>query len=308
MPLPRAHDKNTRELCRYRQLDVQRKGVKNMHVPVDRLTELAEDLAARAAHLIWTDRLPAAARRRVEGLRGTATTISPAGLGAERLIRELLAEYRPSDAVLGHTAVTPGQVTWVVDALNGNANYLSGLPSYSVSVAAMLDDVVLAAAVVEPHSRRTWSAGLGQGARLHDRMISDSWLELGVSSTERLDVAVVSTGFSTTAATRVIGALLPHIGDIRCSGSPALDLVHVAAGWTDAHVDRGVSLRERAAGLLIAEEAGATVCQPGLDGVVLASASRIFDALLQVLDRGAAAEAEAGTSLTLTAVRPRRTA
>jgi myo-inositol-1(or 4)-monophosphatase len=284
-----------------------------MDVHADQLKEFAEELASRAAHLVWTD------RRRAAGgpLRGARRTpvglISPAALGAERLIKELVWEHRPGDGVLGRNPATPGQITWVVDPLNGEVNYTGGLPGYAVSVAAMLDDVVLAGAVAEPHSHRVWSAGLGQGARLHDHAISDSWLEVRVASTRHLDSAVVGMGFSSTLPGTEFAALMPQIGAWRRSGCPALDLVHVAAGWTDAFIGDEVGLRERAAGLLIAEEAGATVSWPGRSStpsragsLVLASAPRISEALLDAL--GHADLAPPDSSPHPPAVLPRHTA
>ncbi|RAS59443.1 myo-inositol-1(or 4)-monophosphatase [Lentzea atacamensis] len=292
-----------------------------MYARVDRLKEFAESLAARAAYVIWTDRLRAAGGP-LRGARSTASgLIIPAALAAERLMRELLALHRPGDAVLSEQPPTPGRITWVLDPLNGTTNYLYGLPSYAVSIAAQLDDVVLAGAVAEPHSQRIWSAGLGQGARLHDRNISRDWLEIRVGSTQHLDDALISTGFSPVAATSadqadLVARLRPHVADLRITGSPALQLCHVAAGWSDAYVQHDVGLRERVAGLLIADEAGAFVHSPGRTGPgsqlgdpVIAAAPRISDALLEVLAQsGAAAVRRAAHDQQLPAVLPGRTA
>lgn len=290
-----------------------------MYARVDRLKEFAESLAARAAHHVWTDRLRAAGGP-LRGARSTASgQVTPAVVAAERLIRELLALYRPSDAVLGEQPPTPGRITWILDPLNGITNYLYGVPHYAVSIAAQLDDVVLAGAVAEPHSQRVWSAGLGQGARLHDRAISRDWLEIRVGATRHLDDALISTGFSATAATNedqadLVGRLRPHVADLRITGSPALQLCHVAAGWSDAYVQHDVGLRERAAGLLIADEAGAVVHSPGRPGPgtalgdpVIAAAPRISDALLDVLAQSGAATVRSAEQ-PLPTVLPGRTA
>ncbi|MDT7783506.1 MAG: monophosphatase [Pseudonocardiales bacterium] len=267
-----------------------------MYDHADQLKEFAEHLASHAAHLIWTDRLRAAGGPYRGAHRTPAGLLSPAALGAERLIREMVAYHRPDDAVLGGEHVArSGQIIWVVDPLNGTTNYLGGLPCYGVSVAAALDDVVLAGAVAEPHSRRVWSAGLGQGARLYDPTISEDWLEIRVAATQHLHDAVISTGYSDAGATRagqaaLIAQLAPQVGTLRTIGSAAVQLCHVAAGWADAYVEHGIGLRERAAGLLIADEAGATVHHPGQPGPgtrlgdpVFAAAPRISDALLDAL-------------------------
>ncbi|MFJ8961989.1 inositol monophosphatase family protein [Lentzea sp. NPDC102401] len=222
-------------------------------------------------------------------------------MSSEHLTRELVSLHRPGDAVLGEEPATSGQITWIIDPLNGVDNYVSGLPSYAVSVAAALDDVVLAAAVAEPHSRRLWMAGLGQGAHLRDPSISTDWLEIRVGSTQLLDDALIGTGFSAAAAIRadqaeLVTRLLPQVADLRCGGAPALELCHVAAGWLTAYVEHDVGLRAAAAGLLIAHEAGATVHWPGhrgpgtqLGDPVFAAAPGISHALLEALEQAGAA-------------------
>jgi myo-inositol-1(or 4)-monophosphatase len=82
-----------------------------------------------------------------------------------------------------------GRVCWVLDPIDGTVNYLYGIPWYAVSVAATLDGVSLAGAVVEPASGRVWSAALGRGADLDGR-------PMRVSRVQRLDRALVGNGFS----------------------------------------------------------------------------------------------------------------
>lgn len=275
---------------------------------VDLLKEFAEHLAVQAAQLVWEDRLRAGGGpyRGAHTKTGPADLVTQADLAAERRIRELLAYHRPDDAVLGEESGgqhgRPGQITWLVDPISGTGNYVTGLPSYGVSVAAVLDDIVLAGAVAEPHSRRLWSAGIGQGARLHDPNITESWLEIRVGSTRHLADAVIATGYSAAETTRVdqaqlIAALLPKVADIRISGSVAVQLCHVAAGWLTAYIQHDVAPWEWTAGLLIAEEAGAIVHRPGQQGPaarlgepVLATAPRIADELSDALAHSGAAD------------------
>jgi myo-inositol-1(or 4)-monophosphatase len=56
-----------------------------------------------------------------------------------------------------------------------------------------------------------------------------------------------------------VAHLLGAVGDIRRLGSAALDLCLTAAGRVDAYVEEHLNLWDVAAGLLIAEEAGAQV-------------------------------------------------
>jgi myo-inositol-1(or 4)-monophosphatase len=175
-------------------------------------------------------------------------------------------------------------VCWVVDPIDGTVNYIYGLPWYSVSIAAQLNGISVAGAVVEPSSGRRWSAARGHGATLDDR-------PLRVTSTDRLDLALLATGFAYGADRRarqadVVARLLPRVRDIRRTGSAALDLCMVAAGWVDAYVEHGLNRWDWAAGTLIAEEAGAVVSLPDsgeLGGAVLATTPGIADELTTAL-------------------------
>jgi myo-inositol-1(or 4)-monophosphatase len=105
-----------------------------------------------------------------------------------------------------------------------------------------------------------WSAALGAGAHLDGH-------RLRVSDVDRLDRALIGTGFSYRASLRarqgeLAGALLPRARDLRRLGSAALDLCAVAAGWLDGYYEHAIQPWDWAAGALIASEAGAVVRPP----------------------------------------------
>ena len=184
---------------------------------------------------------------------------------SEQLIRRRLAELRPGDQVLGEEegGVAGAGVTWVVDPIDGTVNFLYGSPIFSVSVAAQVDGVSVAGAVVEPVDGRCWTAVRGAGAWLDGR-------PLRTSAPTRLDLALIGTGFAYQSErrerqARVIAALLPQVRDIRRPGAASLDLCAVAAGWADGYIEHGLHRWDWAAGALVAAEAGAVVRLPGED-------------------------------------------
>jgi myo-inositol-1(or 4)-monophosphatase len=176
----------------------------------------------------------------------------------ERLVRERLAELRPGEPVFGEEAAGDAAAArWVVDPIDGTVNYLYGLPWYAVSVAAVVDGVSVAGAVVEPASGRVWSAAAGQGATCDGE-------PLRVTTETDLAQALVGCGFAYDAGRRarqasMVAALLPEVRDIRRIGSAALDLCGVAAGRLDAYVEHGLGWWDWAAAALVAREAGAVV-------------------------------------------------
>ncbi len=185
----------------------------------------------------------------------------------ETLVRQRLAQLRPGETVMGEehggSAGGPG-VSWVVDPIDGTVNFLYGMPWYAVSLAAVCDGRSLAGAVVEPSSGRVWSAAEGHGATCDGR-------PLRASPAADPALSLLGTGFSYRAERRIrqvamISGLLPHVRDVRRTGSAALDLCAVAAGWVDAYLEHGCSWWDWAAAALIASEAGAVVRTPGPTG------------------------------------------
>jgi myo-inositol-1(or 4)-monophosphatase len=264
------------------------------------LKKIAELVAAEAAGLVreaW-EGLREGRSVRVDTKSSDTDVVTAVDHESERFIRARLAELRPADAVLGEeggasTEVADGGVTWVVDPIDGTVNFLYGYPWFAVSVAAQVDGVSVAGAVVEPVSGRRWTAARGRG----------SWLDgrpLAVSRPDRLDLTLVSTGFAyrkdrRARQARFVAELLGHVRDIRRPGAASLDLCSVAAGWVDGYVEHGLGRWDWAAGALVAEEAGAEVSLPGEDTTLgadatFAAARSIAEPLRAVvIDSGAAA-------------------
>ena len=257
---------------------------------------LAEQVVTEAAaHLYtlprpWEQRLAGAAPSGVSTKSTATDVVTASDTALEALVRERLAQLRPGDAVVGEEgggAAADGAVTWVVDPIDGTVNFLYGLPWYAVSLAATRDGVSLAGAVAEPASGRLWSAARGAGATCDGR-------PLRCSAETDLAMTMVGTGFAYTPQRRArqaafVGGLLPRVRDLRRSGSSALDVCSVAAGWLDAYVEHGPHWWDWAAAALIAEEAGAVVRVPARPGHP-ASGDGLGPDVLLVAARGVAGE------------------
>ncbi|WP_281376138.1 inositol monophosphatase family protein, partial [Pseudonocardia pini] len=131
---------------------------------LDELRRVAERVAGEAAAHLRT--LPAPRETGEVSTKSTPTdVVTESDQALERLVRERLAQLRPGEPVFGEEAAGDAAAArWVVDPIDGTVNYLYGLPWYAVSVAAVVDGVSVAGAVVEPASGRVWSAAAGQGA------------------------------------------------------------------------------------------------------------------------------------------------
>jgi len=263
------------------------------------LLALASSLALRAADLVLAERERATAVRADVGTKSTPTdVVTAADQAAEQLIRAGIAAERPDDAVLGEeggAATGSSGVRWLVDPIDGTVNYLYGIPSYAVSIAAEVDGKVQVGVVVNPPAGERWSAVLGGGSTY--RSPEGRELPLSGSKVTSLGQALVGTGFGYDARRRAAQAqlatrVLPQVRDLRRIGSAALDLCAVAMGRLDAYYERGLYPWDLAAGGLVATEAGVRV--EGLRGapagpdLVIAAPPAVFGPLHDLLAEGGA--------------------
>jgi myo-inositol-1(or 4)-monophosphatase len=227
------------------------------------LLEIAHEAAVAAAHELLSrfggDQ---------DGVRSKSTPtdlVSEADLAAEAAIRAVLVHRRPGDAILGEEGGASGQgdLRWVVDPLDGTVNYLFGNPHFAVSVACEDGVGTVAGVVLDPvrgecfAATRTGTPTRGTGLSLGEEVLPGT-------ARERLDTAMVATGFAYDAATRarqaeVVARVLPRARDLRRAGAAALDLSWCAAGRYDAYWERGLHAWDVAAGALIASRAGLAV-------------------------------------------------
>lgn len=216
--------------------------------------------------------------------------VTNADAAAERLLRQRLFQNRPGDAWLGEESGSaaavpvsdhPGAgIRWIVDPLDGTVNYLYDLPGWAVSVAAEHQGQIIAGAVVVPSNGEVFCASLGQGAECNGRPV-------GVRACDDLASALVATGFSYDPEVRerqghVLASVLPKVRDIRRFGAAAADLCALAAGRVDAYFEFGLQPWDRAAGVLMAREAGARV-EVDAAGSVIAAAPGVHASLRDLL-------------------------
>jgi myo-inositol-1(or 4)-monophosphatase len=235
----------------------------------DDLLALAVEVAQEAAELVR--------RGRREGVEVAATKSSPVDIvtevdrASERLIFDRLMGARPDDGFLGEegaSARSTSGVVWIVDPIDGTVNFLYGLPHYSVSIAASVDDRVVAGVVLNVHSGELFTATRGGGSFQDGARLRVA----GPGSTAPLAQRLVGTGFNYVAAVKAkqtvaVSAMLHEVRDIRRLGSAALDLCSVGCGRVDAFVEEGLNVWDMAAGGLVATEAGARLEQhPGVGG------------------------------------------
>jgi myo-inositol-1(or 4)-monophosphatase len=237
------------------------------------LLALAVDVAREAAALVARGRATAGDDVAVKS--SSVDVVTAVDTDSERLIVERLTAARPGDGVLGEEGgVRAGtsRVRWVVDPIDGTVNFLYGVPAYAVSIAAEVDGVVRAGAVLNAATGELFTATAGGGAHLSSPDRPDP-VRLRGNAPASLEQSLVATGFGYGVEQRraqgaVVARLLPRVRDIRRFGSAALDLCAAAAGRVDAYYELHLNPWDYAAGALVAAEAGLVVT--GLPGTPFA--------------------------------------
>ncbi len=261
----------------------------------DELLDIAVAAATAAGRMLTRGRLTG--RPDVVDTKSSPTdVVTEMDRASDRLIIAEIRAARPGDAFLSEeggeerAAVSAG-VRWIIDPIDGTVNYLYGLPDWAVSIAAEQAGEIVAGVVHIPERGEFFTAVRGGGSFL--RGSADRGARpLRCTSGVPLAQALVATGFGYEAGRRavqgeVVAALLPRVRDIRRGGSCAVDLCSLAAGRVDAYYERGINYWDRAAGGLIAEEAGARVAglrgKPAGPSLTMAAGPGLFAELHDLL-------------------------
>ena len=151
------------------------------------------------------------------------------------------------------------RITWIIDPIDGTNNFIHGLPHCCISVALKKDEEIVMGVIYNPFLDMMFCAYRGEGATLNGQKIR-------VSNRADLNGCLFSaslkysrTMFSDTYVAELI-KMQQTISGYRYSGSIALDLAYVAAGYIDGlWTANSVKLWDVAAGYIIAKEAGAII-------------------------------------------------
>ncbi len=227
-------------------------------------------MAARAAERVGAEILNAHNNRhkieldiQSKGLDGLVTRIDRF---SEELTIETLRESYPNHSFLGEEfGLQEGKGEdadwcWIIDPLDGTHNFVHGFPHFCVSIAVQHKGVTQHGVIYDPVRDELFSATRGHGARLNQRRINVS------------DRKTIEGGFFTTGhphERKIADGTKPFInehfaslakicemgGQVRRSGSAALDLCYVACGRFDGYFEMSLKPWDIAAGELIVNEA-----------------------------------------------------
>ncbi len=198
-------------------------------------------------------------------LKGRQDYLTATDGAVEQYVREQVAARFPGDGVLGEEAGGDTAVTrlWIVDPIDGTANFARQIPHFCISLGLMVDGRMEAGAIYEPMHDELYIAQRGQGAWLNG-------CRMRVSEVADIGASTVEIGWSTRIPVSTYVGMVDRAGHAGCSvrraGSGSLGLAYVAAGRTEGYAEAHINAWDVAAGLLLVEEAGGRINDFWADG------------------------------------------
>ncbi|MBD1859827.1 inositol monophosphatase [Leptolyngbya boryana FACHB-1624] len=188
--------------------------------------------------------------------------VTEADKAAEDAVLAVLKRHVPDHPILAEESGQMGdrqsEFLWAIDPLDGTTNYAHQYPFVAVSVGLLIEGVPQVGVVYNPIHQELFRAAKGLGATQNRKLIQ-------VSQTQELDRSLLVTGFAydrrqTSDTNYAEFCHLTHLTQgVRRDGAAALDLAYVACGRLDGYWERGLSMWDMAAGVVLVEEAGGLV-------------------------------------------------
>lgn len=193
------------------------------------------------------------------GLKGPQDYLTETDAAVEQFIRHELKAAFPNDAVLGEEeGGHQADITWVVDPIDGTANFARRIPHYCVCIALVMHQQVELGLIYQPETKELYVARRGAGATRNGAAIC-------VSTSTLLEACSVELGWSTRIPSadylQVMENMLSVGLNVRRASCGALGLAWVADGRSDAYAELHMNPWDCLAGLLLVQEAGGVVNQ-----------------------------------------------
>ncbi len=194
------------------------------------------------------------------GLKGPQDFLTEVDGEVERFVAGRLHGLFSGDGFIGEEGegrlAQDGAPTWVVDPIDGTANFARGIPHFCVSIALTVAAHAEAGVIFDPVKDELFAAGRGGGAFLNGAALK-------VSTTTDMRAAAIEIGWNMRSGPEKFLGLTTRVvaqgaAVMRC-GSGALALAYVAAGRTDAFIEHHINAWDCLAGNVLVAEAGGYV-------------------------------------------------
>jgi myo-inositol-1(or 4)-monophosphatase len=225
------------------------------------------------------------------GFKGPQDYLTEVDGETEAFIAGRLLEIFPTDGFIGEESKArlagKSGAAWVVDPIDGTANFARAVPHFCVSIACVAADTVEVGVIYDPIRDELFAGRRGAGARLNGALMR-------ASTASDLAKAAIEVGWNMRASADDYVDLLRRVARTGAApfrtGSGALALAYVAAGRLDGYVEHHINAWDCLAGILLVSEAGGYVndylgagglahgaplvaCAAGVNGALIAAAA-----------------------------------
>ena len=196
-------------------------------------------------------------------IKGPGDFVSRADRRSEEILVESLQQDRPEWGFLNEEGgVIKGRdpkYRWIIDPLDGTANFLHGIPHWCITMALEKEGEIIAGITYDPVRQELFRAEKGGGAFMNNA-------RLRVSGRKELDRSIVAAGTVLRGDEDIVrfqelwALIFRNCAGIRQFAVAGLNLAYVAAGRCDInYMLGGVKPWDIAAGILLVREAGGTI-------------------------------------------------
>lgn len=223
------------------------------------------------------------------GFKGPQDFLTEVDGEVERLIATRLHHLFPEDGFIGEEGEgrvgREGAPIWVVDPIDGTSNFARGAPHFCISIGAAIGKDVEIGVIYDPMVDNLFAARRGQGATVNGHPMK-------TSAATDLAASAIEVGWNMKAGREKFLGLVTRVAEtgaaVGRTGSGALGLAYVAAGWRDGYVENFMNAWDCLAAIALIRESGGYVsdflASEGLrkGNPILACAPGIKDALIRV--------------------------
>lgn len=207
---------------------------------------------------------------KIQDKSSTIDLVTEADVASEQSLRTALGKLDSTIEFWGEESNVPpqGGRFWVVDPIDGTTNFANGLAPYAVNIALYEENTAVLGVTLELPAQRIYWAVRDNGAWMQefDRQGAlDTPQRLHVNRSDTLNQSLLTTGFPYHRAEHADNNLaefayfFERAQGVRCMGSAAMDLAHVAAGVFAAYWEAWLKPWDAAPGVLMVQEAGGAV-------------------------------------------------
>lgn len=220
--------------------------------------------------------------------------VTSADVNVQHYLQEKLPQLIPGSTFLGEEEEATNlnsEYIWVVDPIDGTANFIRGLKASVISVGLMKENKPYLGVIYDPYKDEIYYAERGKGAFVNGKPIH--------VSDRDFKHAVICTAASlynknlAKPCFNIMQEVYMQADDFRRFGAAANEMTYLAAGRIELYFEIRLFPWDMAAGIVIIEEAGGFVeilHEEGLPldrpaGIIAANGKENFEKLREIVYR-----------------------